>query len=98
LLPEEEDDVTPSPSRSQRRLTARTITVSTLSSATADEAFGLFEATYAGAHRQRFDRDLREKQRIILLRDRDTGALKGFSTVHIQRRRTPRAQHRDLLR
>lgn len=82
--------MTPSPSRSQRRLSARTITVSALSPAAVDEAFCLFEASYAGADRKRFDRDLREKQRIILLRDRDTGALKGFSTVHIQRRQTPR--------
>lgn len=44
----------------------------------------LFASAYDGAERARFERDLAEKQKIILLCDRDTGALKGFSTVTVQ--------------
>jgi hypothetical protein len=74
----------------KRRLTARTVPVSTLPPDLVGEAFVLFEAAYAGADRQRFERDLAEKQLIILLRDRETRALKGFSTVLIQKLASPR--------
>lgn len=70
--------------RTQRRLTARTVSVASLGRDTVDDAFALFAQSYTGVDRQRFERDLREKQKIILLRDRETGALKGFSTVLIQ--------------
>lgn len=68
----------------QRRLTARTVPVASLGRETVDDAFALFAQSYTGVDRQRFERDLREKQKVILLRDRHTGALKGFSTVLIQ--------------
>lgn len=55
-----------------------------------DDAFALFEEAYARADRHRFGHDLADKQVVILLRDRDTGDLKGFSTVQIQRIDAPR--------
>ncbi|WP_420127463.1 hypothetical protein [Longimicrobium sp.] len=47
---------------------------------TRNAAFALFRAHYEGADQARFERDLGEKQRVILLRDHG-GALRGFSTV-----------------
>ena len=76
--------------RNRKRLTARSVNVGTLSRDVIDDAFVLFSKSYAGCDRARFERDLREKQLIILLHDRDTGALKGFSTVHVQRLAQPR--------
>ncbi|MFT3711084.1 MAG: hypothetical protein QM817_25940 [Archangium sp.] len=40
----------------------------------------LFEKSYAGAERHTFERDLEEKQHIILLKDAD-GFVQGFSTL-----------------
>jgi hypothetical protein len=64
--------------------------VSALAPPLVDAAYVLFENAYAGTDRQRFERDLREKQRVILLHDRHTRVLKGFSTVQIQRLDRPR--------
>jgi len=75
---------------STKRLIARIIPVAELGRDVFEDAFALFNDAYAGADRDRFQRDLREKQTIILLRDRDSGVLRGFSTVLIQRRRWPR--------
>ena len=61
-----------------KRLTAQTILVAELDAPQIDAAFALFRDAYDGADRGRFARDLAEKQRIILLRDRDSGELKGF--------------------
>lgn len=65
----------------KKRLVARTVLVSALARDARDSAFALFQGAYAGANRDRFERDLEEKQLIILLSDLETGALKGFSTV-----------------
>ncbi|CAN5696814.1 hypothetical protein BH23GEM1_BH23GEM1_05750 [soil metagenome] len=70
----------------RKRLIARTVRVSSLDAATRESAFELFRQSYAEADRARFDSDLAEKQLVILLDDRAEGGLKGFSTVHIQRR------------
>jgi hypothetical protein len=51
-----------------------------LDAGTRDAAFALFRAHYEGADQARFERDLGEKQRVILLRDHG-GTLRGFSTV-----------------
>jgi hypothetical protein len=53
-------------------------------------AFGLFQDAYADAERSRFDRDFHDKQLVILLHDRETRALRGFSTVHVSRFADPR--------
>lgn len=79
------------PPPTTRRLAASTVPVRSLTPALRDEAFALFEESYAGTDRARFESDLEDKQRIILLRDRDTGRLRGFSTVRIDPVRTPRA-------
>lgn len=63
------------------RLRAYVVAPRMLDAGTRDAAFALFRAHYEGADRERFERDLDEKQRVILLRDRGTGALRGFSTV-----------------
>jgi hypothetical protein len=74
------------PARGQRRkLIARTLAVSQLDASTLAEAFALFHATYEGVDRARFERDLAEKQHIILLYDRETRSLRGFSTVLVRR-------------
>ena len=63
------------------RLRASVVEPRALDQATRSAAFALFRAHYDGADQQRFEADLDEKQRVILLRDRATGALRGFSTV-----------------
>ena len=63
------------------RLRAYVVSPRALDLPTREAAFALFRAHYEGADRERFERDLDEKQRVILLRDRGTGALRGFSTV-----------------
>ena len=73
-----------SPDAPKKRLVATTVSVVALGPVVREAAFALFEETYAGADRAPFLRDLAEKQLIILLRDRETRELKGFSTVLIQ--------------
>ena len=74
----------------RRRLEARTVAVRTLDAATRATAFALFQRAYEGADCARFDRDLAEKQWIILLRDDRTRELKGFSTILLRDVRTRR--------
>jgi len=74
----------------RRQLVACTIETSSLDARTISDAFALFERAYEGADRARFASDLAEKQLVILLRDRDSGALKGFSTVLLQELRGER--------
>jgi hypothetical protein len=50
------------------------------------QAFALFQAAYEGADWDRFQRDLNEKQFVILLSHPASGELKGFSTVQLMRR------------
>jgi hypothetical protein len=64
-----------------RALTARVVARADLSAATIDAAFALFASVYEGTDRARFVRDLGEKQWVVLLHDRESGALRGFSTV-----------------
>ena len=65
----------------KRALTARVVARADLSPSTIDDAFALFASVYEGTDRARFVRDLNEKQWVVLLHDRDSGALRGFSTV-----------------
>jgi hypothetical protein len=64
--------------------------VRSLDAATRARAFALFQHAYEGADRARFEHDLAEKQLVILLRDRQTANLKGFSTVLLRDVRTRR--------
>ena len=75
----------------RRALVSSTIATTALDHRTLADAFALFERAYDGADRTRFLSDLAEKQLVILLRDRDTGVLKGFSTVLLQELPGPRA-------
>lgn len=72
------------------RLEAQTVAVRTLDADTRARAFALFQHAYEGADRSRFERDLAEKQLVILLRDRSSRELKGFSTVLLREVRTRR--------
>ena len=67
-----------------RLLSSRTIAVVSLDAPTRAAAFTLFRAAYENTSRERFEHDLAEKQHIILLYDRENGALKGFSTVLVR--------------
>jgi hypothetical protein len=69
----------------RRSLFAKTLHVSELDRSTIAAAFALFHAAYEGADRLRFERDLAEKQHVILLFDRETRLLRGFSTVLVRR-------------
>ena len=70
--------------RQRRALTARVVARADLSASTVDDAFALFASVYEGTDRARFIRDLREKQWVVLLHDRESGALRGFSTVLVR--------------
>lgn len=65
-------------------LVSKTVRVASLGHRTREAAFALFRQAYENTSRERFERDLGEKQHIILLYDRTSGALKGFSTVHVR--------------
>lgn len=78
------------PSSEQRRLRAFTVPVSSLTASLREDAFALFDEAYVGADPARFEHDLAEKQLVILLRDRATGRLRGFSTIAVERIRAPR--------
>lgn len=65
-------------------LIARTMPVSSLEPSLRREAYALFAESYDGTSPDRFERDLDEKQTIILLFDPATRRLRGFSTVLIQ--------------
>jgi hypothetical protein len=68
----------------KNKLVARVVSAESLTPDVLEDAFALFRDAYADADRERFQGDLAEKQLIILLRDRESGALKGFSTVLVQ--------------
>lgn len=75
----------------RRALVAQTVAVADLDAATRDAAYFLFRAAYEGTSRERFDHDLAEKALVILLRDRDSHVLKGFSTVLVREIDSPTA-------
>lgn len=83
-------DDAPARRHSPRALVARVADPAALSAAIIDEAYALFGSAYAGTNRTRFVHDLMEKQHVILLHDRESGALKGFSTVLLREIATSR--------
>ncbi len=52
-----------------------------------DTAYALFAEHYAETDRARFERDLEDKQLVIVLEDARDGSLRGFSTIHMSDRR-----------
>lgn len=51
-----------------------------------DDMWTLFDSIYADVDRLRFDRDLDEKQEVILLFDEGNQSIRGFSTLHVYQR------------
>jgi len=78
--------------RPARRLRGGTVAVRDLDDATRRTAFALFARAYEGADWPRFLSDLEEKQHVILMRDLQTGELKGFSTVSVRVEATDRGK------
>ncbi len=83
-------DAPRSEKRARRTLLAsKTVPVASLGAPVRDAAFELFREAYENTSRERFEHDLDAKQQIILLYDRSSGALKGFSTVHVREIESP---------
>lgn len=62
------------------RLRATTLRVASVTADDRQQMYALFERYYADVDQARFERDLRNKDDVILLRDRDD-AIRGFSTL-----------------
>src|SRR5262245_52304744 len=69
------------------RLISRTVRQHTLSGETRARMLALMQLCYEGMDAERFHRDLARKQHVILLLDRATGELVGFSTIQVQQER-----------
>lgn len=66
-----------------RHLKSDVLPVCDLSEERARGLFALFSRHYDGVSWETFEADLREKDRVIVLRDAATGALGGFSTLKL---------------
>jgi hypothetical protein len=62
-------------------LVGETVARAALDTATVDAMLGLFQTHYACVERALFLRDLAQKDQVILLREPESGALRGFSTL-----------------
>ncbi|MCB9619402.1 MAG: hypothetical protein H6724_08120 [Sandaracinus sp.] len=69
------------------RLRGRTVRVSALRPDDRDAMWGLFRDYYADVRRTDFERDLAEKDHVIVLRDTGDGSIRGFSTLKVYDRR-----------
>jgi hypothetical protein len=65
------------------RLRGAIVPVPRLSGADVDGMWGLFDRYYADVERSRFEADLAQKQKVILLRDSGDRSIQGFSTIQI---------------
>lgn len=65
------------------KLEAQVVAVVDLTGQERDRMFALMDRYYAGMRRAGFDADLNEKRWVILLRDTDSRAIRGFSTQMI---------------
>ena len=70
---------------SSKRLTSEVLPAGGLTDAFVRELFTLFQRHYDCVDEDRFRHDLREKDAVILLRDRRSGEVRGFSTQQILR-------------
>ena len=61
-------------------LTSRIIPVSGVSSSDREEMWNLYRRFYAGTDRGLFERDLAQKDSLLLLND-SAGSIQGFSTI-----------------
>jgi hypothetical protein len=64
----------------ERHLAGSVVPVGTVSLNDRREMYGLLRTYFSGTTRARFEADLREKERVILLRDAASGRIQGFST------------------
>lgn len=64
----------------EQRLSGAVVRPADLSAAHRNEMYGLMDAYFLGMQRSRFERDLAEKEAVILLLDRISGSVHGFST------------------
>lgn len=78
-----QDDVVARPSG---KLVGRVEPVSALSASDRSAMWALFQGYYADVTPELFERDLGQKQLLIVLRDSGDRTLKGFSTIEIYRR------------
>ncbi len=67
------------------RLTSVVVPPDALTREETDRLFALYATHYDAAHRGRFLSDLAEKDHVILLREEDSGAVRGFSTQKLVR-------------
>ena len=69
-------------------LRARVVPRGDVDAAARDAMWGCFEALYADVSRARFERDLDDKDTVILLEDA-AGRIQGFSTLRLERHAHP---------
>lgn len=62
---------------------SQTVPVGSLDATERDRMYRLMEAAYLGMDRRVFEDDLREKEDVMLLRDRTSGTIVGFSTLMV---------------
>ena len=66
--------------RPDRRLLGAAVSPASLTRRERDEMYGLLETYFDGTHRGRFEADLAEKDSVLLLRQSESGRIRGFST------------------
>src|SRR5262245_47521295 len=64
----------------ERHLAGSVVPVATVGLGDRREMYALLRTYFSGTTRARFEADLREKERVILLRDAANGRIQGFST------------------
>jgi hypothetical protein len=64
-----------------RDLLGSVVPRASLTAAERDRMYALLATYFSGTRRARFDADLAEKESVVLLRDRDTAVIQGFSTL-----------------
>jgi len=69
------------PSDNPSGLTGEVQPVATLSARERERMFQIIGDNFTGTTRQRFESDLEEKEWVILLRERQSGTIQGFSTL-----------------
>jgi hypothetical protein len=68
------------------RLTSEVVSIDALHPTAVDEMWRVFSKYYADVSREAFERDLFEKDDVILLLDSGDASLQGFSTLKVYRR------------
>ena len=63
------------------RLTGEVMPRAALAAGDRDRMYEILRRYFAGTDRARFDADLLEKETVIVLRDRESGGIRGFSTL-----------------